>query len=88
MPTNNVPPVVYIAEYIPTEKMILSNPKKYGKYLNKRNFYTSKNSSNDYVNYVHTGKPNEKIENYIEYTADKEKSGGILVLTAYWPKLR
>ncbi|MDD3862606.1 MAG: relaxase MobL [Clostridia bacterium] len=77
MPTNNVPPVVYIAEYIPTEKMIISNPKKYGKYLNKRNFYTSKNSSNDYVNYVHTGKPNEKIEDYIEYTADREKSGGI-----------
>lgn len=70
------PNVIYKSEFIPTQKDILTNPLKYGDYANKRKFYTSQNKSNDYVNYINTGKPAGKFTDYLGYTTNKEKSVG------------
>jgi len=70
------PNVIYKSEFIPTQKDILTNPLKYGDYATKRKFYTSQNKSNDYVNYINTGKPAGKFTDYLGYTTNKEKSAG------------
>jgi len=61
---SKTPNVIYRAHY-------------YGPGSKKRNYYSSKDSSSDYMKYVDTGVKSGKYQDYMDYAGNREKSSGV-----------
>lgn len=55
---------------------VLFRAKYYTKDSKEYGFYSSRDSSNDYLNYVATGAKSGKVRDYLDYAGNEEKSSG------------
>jgi hypothetical protein len=56
---------------------VIYRTRYYGPGSRKRNYYSSKDSSSDYLKYVDTGVKSGKYQDYMDYAGNREKSSGV-----------
>ena len=56
---------------------VIYKTRYYGPGSRKRNYYSSKDSSSDYLKYVDTGVKSGKYQDYMDYAGNREKSSGV-----------